>query len=113
MENSLGYSDSKIWERPYPARYSFCPISLLPVLSKITEKIIQKRLYQHLNDNDILIPQQHGFRAELSTLHQLLRVVENIKSGFPNRKSTGAVFVDIRKHLMSMACGATLQINSN
>ncbi|GFX83325.1 putative RNA-directed DNA polymerase from transposon X-element, partial [Trichonephila clavipes] len=58
---------------------SFRPISLLPVLSKITEKIIQKRLCQHLNDNDILIPQQHGFRAGLSTSHQLLRVVEYIK----------------------------------
>ncbi|GFX55587.1 RNA-directed DNA polymerase from mobile element jockey [Trichonephila clavipes] len=76
---------------------SFRPISLLPVLRKITEKIIQKRLGQHLNDNDILIPQQHGFRAGLSTSHQLLRVVEYIKSGFQNRKSTGAVFLDIQK----------------
>ncbi|GFV19493.1 probable RNA-directed DNA polymerase from transposon X-element [Trichonephila clavipes] len=76
---------------------SFRPISLLPVLSKITEKIIQKRLCLHLNDNDILIPQQHGFRAGLSTSHQLLRVVEYIKSGFQDRKSTGVVFLDIQK----------------
>ncbi|GFV25690.1 probable RNA-directed DNA polymerase from transposon X-element [Trichonephila clavipes] len=76
---------------------SFRPISLLPVLSKITEKVIQKRLCQHLNDNDILIPQQHGFRAGLSTSHQLLRVVEYIKTGFRDRKSTGAVFLDIQK----------------
>ncbi|GFV12141.1 transposable element Tc3 transposase [Trichonephila clavipes] len=76
---------------------SFRPISLLPVLSKITEKIIQKRLCQHLTDNDILIPQQHGFRAGLSTSHQLLRVVEYIKTGFRDRKSTGAVFLDIQK----------------
>ncbi|GFX60273.1 probable RNA-directed DNA polymerase from transposon X-element [Trichonephila clavipes] len=75
---------------------SFRPISL-PVLSKITEKIIQKRLCQHLNDNDILIPQQHGFRAGLSTSHQLLRVVEYIKTGFRDQKSTGAVFLDIQK----------------
>ncbi|GFX74837.1 RNA-directed DNA polymerase from mobile element jockey [Trichonephila clavipes] len=76
---------------------NFRPISLLPVLSKITEEIIQKRLCQHLNDNDILIPQQHGFRAGLSTSHQLLPVVEYIKTGFQNRKSTGAVFLDIQK----------------
>ncbi|GFW10301.1 probable RNA-directed DNA polymerase from transposon X-element [Trichonephila clavipes] len=76
---------------------SFRPISLLPVLSKITEKIIQKRLCQHLNDNDILIPQQHGFRAGLSTTHQLLRVMEYIKTGFRDRKSTGAVFLEIQK----------------
>ncbi|GFU00916.1 probable RNA-directed DNA polymerase from transposon X-element [Trichonephila clavipes] len=49
------------------------------------------------NDNDILIPQQHGFRAGLSASHQLLRVVEYIKTGFRDRKSTGAVFLDIQK----------------
>ncbi|GFU65072.1 probable RNA-directed DNA polymerase from transposon X-element [Trichonephila clavipes] len=79
---------------------SFRPISLLPALSKITEKIIQKRLCQYLNDNNILIPQQNVFRAGLSTSHQLLRVVEYIKSGFQNRKSTGAVFLTSRKHLI-------------
>ncbi|GFV11016.1 probable RNA-directed DNA polymerase from transposon X-element, partial [Trichonephila clavipes] len=94
---------------------SFRPISLLPVLSKITEKIIQKRLCQHLNDNDILIPQQHGFRAGLSTSHQLLRVVEYIKTGFRDRKSTGAVFLDIQKAYDRVwhVGLATLQINQN
>ncbi|GFU36978.1 probable RNA-directed DNA polymerase from transposon BS [Trichonephila clavipes] len=47
--------------------------------------------------NNILIPEQHGFRPDLSTTHQLLRVVETIKSGFKNKKSTGAVFLDIQK----------------
>ncbi|GFT55642.1 RNA-directed DNA polymerase from mobile element jockey [Trichonephila clavipes] len=45
---------------------SFRPISLLPVLSKITEKVIQKRLCQHLNDNDILFPNN---TASSRTLH--------------------------------------------
>ncbi|GFV92328.1 RNA-directed DNA polymerase from mobile element jockey [Trichonephila clavipes] len=71
--------------------------SLLPILSKIAEKIVHTRSNQHLIDYDILIPQQHGFRANLSTSHQLLRVVEYIKTGFANKKSTGAVFLDIQK----------------
>ncbi|GFU26384.1 RNA-directed DNA polymerase from mobile element jockey [Trichonephila clavipes] len=41
--------------------------------------------------------EQHGFRAELSTWHQLLRVIEYIKTGFKDRKSTGVVFLDIQK----------------
>ncbi|GFV35629.1 probable RNA-directed DNA polymerase from transposon X-element [Trichonephila clavipes] len=95
---------------------SFRPISLLPVLSKITEKLIQKRLCQHLNDNDILIPQQHGFRAGLSTSHQLLRVVEYIKTGFRDRKSTGAVFLDIQKafdRIKLKTCTRLLSTNRN
>ncbi|GFW25891.1 RNA-directed DNA polymerase from mobile element jockey [Trichonephila clavipes] len=72
------------------------PISLLPVLSKLAEKIILNRLINHLQNN-ILIPQQHGFRANLSTSHQLLRVVEYVKTGFAENKSTEAVFLDLQK----------------
>ncbi|GFW95130.1 hypothetical protein TNCV_1497691 [Trichonephila clavipes] len=57
----------------------------------------QTRLNDHLQKNDILISQQHGFRANLSTSHQLLRVVEYVKTGFAENKSTGAVFLDIQK----------------
>ncbi|GFY53142.1 hypothetical protein TNIN_190401 [Trichonephila inaurata madagascariensis] len=43
---------------------SFRFISLLPILSKLAEKLILNRLCLHLNINDILIPQQHGLRAD-------------------------------------------------
>ncbi|GFU60525.1 probable RNA-directed DNA polymerase from transposon X-element [Trichonephila clavipes] len=76
---------------------SFRPIALLSILGKVAEKIILKRLYHHVEENNILIPEQRGFRPDLSTTHQLLRVVETIKSGFKNKKSTGAVFLDIQK----------------
>jgi len=40
---------------------NYRPISLLPVFSKILEKVIHKRLFDHLNNNDILIKHQYGF----------------------------------------------------
>ncbi|GFT56316.1 RNA-directed DNA polymerase from mobile element jockey [Trichonephila clavipes] len=60
---------------------SYRPISLLPVLSKLAEKVILARLNDHLERENILIPEQHGFQPRLSTSHQLLRVVEFIKEG--------------------------------
>ncbi|GFY78012.1 RNA-directed DNA polymerase from mobile element jockey, partial [Trichonephila inaurata madagascariensis] len=73
------------------------PISLLPVLSKLAEKVILARLNDFLDNNNILIPEQHGFRPRLSTTHQLLRVVEFIKEGNNKGQSTAAVFLDIQK----------------
>ncbi|GFX21446.1 RNA-directed DNA polymerase from mobile element jockey [Trichonephila clavipes] len=55
------------------------PISLLPILSQLAEKIISARLNDYLEKENILVPEQHGFRPRLSTTHQLLRVVEYIK----------------------------------
>ncbi|GFW56099.1 probable RNA-directed DNA polymerase from transposon X-element [Trichonephila clavipes] len=76
---------------------SYRPICLLPVLSKLAEKVILARLNDHLERENILIPEQHGFRPRLSTSHQLLRVVEFIKEGNNKDECTAAVFLDIQK----------------
>ncbi|GFS74203.1 RNA-directed DNA polymerase from mobile element jockey [Trichonephila clavipes] len=76
---------------------SYRPISLLPVLNKLAEKVILARHNDHLERENILIPEQHGFRPRLSTSHQLLRVVEFIKEGNNKDECTAAVFLDIQK----------------
>ncbi|GFY08588.1 probable RNA-directed DNA polymerase from transposon X-element [Trichonephila clavipes] len=48
---------------------SYRPISLLPILSKLAEKIISTRLNAFLENENILVPEQHGFRPRLSTSH--------------------------------------------
>ncbi|GFU62487.1 RNA-directed DNA polymerase from mobile element jockey [Trichonephila clavipes] len=65
---------------------SFRPIALLSVLGKVFEKIILIRMYHHVDSISLIIPEQHGFRPNLSTSHQLLRVVETIRSGFRKQK---------------------------
>ncbi|GFW74197.1 RNA-directed DNA polymerase from mobile element jockey [Trichonephila clavipes] len=90
--------------KPRSAADSYRPISLLPVLSKLAERLILSRLNNHLITNKILISQQHGFRSQLSTSHQLLRVVEYTKSGFKEKKYTGAVFLDIQKAFDRILC---------
>ncbi|GFU98743.1 probable RNA-directed DNA polymerase from transposon X-element [Trichonephila clavipes] len=65
--------------------------------SKLAEKIIAARLNDYLENENILVPEQHGFRPRLSTTHQLLRVVEYIKDGIDRHQYTAAVFLDIQK----------------
>ncbi|GFT45293.1 probable RNA-directed DNA polymerase from transposon BS [Trichonephila clavipes] len=50
-----------------------------------------------LENENILVPEQHGFRPRLSTSHQLLRVVEYIKDAFDRNQHVAAVFLDIQK----------------
>jgi Reverse transcriptase (RNA-dependent DNA polymerase)/Endonuclease-reverse transcriptase len=76
---------------------SYRPISLLPAMSKIFEKMIQAHLLEHVEKNNIIPREQFGFRRAHSSVHQLDRVVGHIERAFDNRMSTGALFLDIEK----------------
>ena len=54
---------------------NFRPISVLPSLSKIIERVAQKQLLGHLLSNDLISPFQSGFRQGHSTQDVLLRVI--------------------------------------
>ena len=56
-------------------------ISLLPILSKVLEKIMYNRLIRFLDKNDILFEKQFGFRSKHSTVDALTEITENIRSG--------------------------------
>ena len=45
---------------------NYRPISLLVTLSKILEKIIHKRVYTHLDENNLIYNSQYGFRPRHS-----------------------------------------------
>ena len=57
---------------------NYRPISLLPLFGKILEKLIFDTVYEHLNSNNLLNPNQSGFRPGDSTINQLLSIVHTI-----------------------------------
>ena len=59
---------------------NFCPISLLSIFDKIMEKLMHKRLYDFLENNNILFKNQFGFRKNNSTIFALLQITEKIGS---------------------------------
>ena len=50
---------------------NYRPISLLPAISKILERVVYKRVYNFLKLNDIFYPSQYGFRSNHSTIDAL------------------------------------------
>ncbi|GBM31564.1 putative RNA-directed DNA polymerase from transposon BS [Araneus ventricosus] len=98
LGNSCGCPYSKTRPRPFlnlPQNYS--PISLLSSLSKVYESVLLKRLNQFLENNNIIISEQFGFRKNLSTSHRPLCVTELIFDGFAKSETTGALFPDVAK----------------
>lgn len=76
---------------------SYRPISLLSSLSKVCEKIILIRMRDFISSNNLMMPEQFGFRGEHSTTAQICRVTDDIIDGFNRKKHTGMVLYDVEK----------------
>jgi hypothetical protein len=78
---------------------SYRPISLLPTLSKVFERIFLKRLEETVPINDIIPMHQFGFRSNHSTIQQYHRIVNKIKVSMEGKKVCTSVFLDIQQAL--------------
>ena len=58
---------------------NYRPISLLPAISKIFERIIYDQLYAYFDNNNILSEEQYGFRTKHSTELAAVKLVDYIK----------------------------------
>ena len=78
-------------------KVNYRPVSLLPCLSKICEKVVFVRLYNFLLEIGYLYKLQSGFRPGDSTDNQLLYFVHQIYCAFEAGKEVRIVFLDISK----------------
>ena len=77
---------------------NYRPISILPVVSKITEKVVAEQLTTFLNSGqDSLHPMQFGFRKNHSTEMATCYLFEKIKTNIDSGSAVGAVFLDLSK----------------
>ena len=76
---------------------SYRPISVIPIVSKIFEKIIYDHLYAYLNNNNLLNNCQSGFRSLHSTLIALLEATNNWSLSIDNGLINGVIFIDLKK----------------
>jgi hypothetical protein len=72
-------------------------ISLLMSLSKIFEKLIHTRIFQHLIDNNISVDAQYGFRINSSNVEATHKLLNAIFNALNNKKIVGATFCDLHK----------------
>jgi hypothetical protein len=74
---------------------SYRPISLLPILSKILEKTIFKRLTPILTANKVFPAHPFGFRQKHGTIQQIHRIIHKIYDDLVNKSYCTADFIDI------------------
>ena len=76
---------------------NYRPISLLPLVSKIFEKVVHDQMQAFLDENKIHYKFQSGFRRNFSTDLCLSYLSNKIANGFESGLHTGMIFIDLQK----------------
>ena len=81
--------------REEPGKYR--PISVLPVIAKVFENIVNKRLVDFLDSHSILYKHQYGFRKKYSTKLSVINLVNSLLKSTDEGKHTLGIFIDFQK----------------
>ena len=72
-------------------------MSVLPVVSKVFERLLHQQLYDYLQKHSILHPAQSGFRHQHTTQDVLDSMVDDWRKVLDDNKLVGAVMVKVSK----------------
>ena len=82
---------------------SYRPISLLPSLGKLLEKILSVRLVEFLDKHKLLSECQFGFRKKLNTELAIAEIYEKLLYNLDKRLSSCTIFLDLAKAFDSVS----------
>ena len=76
---------------------NYRPISILPAISKILEKLVYKRIHDFTIKHNILTPDQFGFRPKHSTHMAINKLYDLISTALDRKLHTIGIFLDLSK----------------
>jgi hypothetical protein len=74
---------------------NFRPVSNLPFLSKLLERVVLEQLSEHLSRHSLLPPYQSAYRPHHSTETALLRIATDLHNATDNGKVSALVLLDL------------------
>jgi hypothetical protein len=81
-----------------PTEFSnYRPASVLPVLLQVFERVLQWRLLEFLDHQEVITPGQYGFRSGYFTAMAVLVMVERVRGAWRKKNVALGVFKDLKK----------------
>ena len=76
---------------------NYRPVSVLPVFSKVIERLMYNRLLKYINENKLLYKYQFGFQKGKSTHMALIVLIDKISEALENGDCVIGIFLDFSK----------------
>ena len=74
---------------------NFRPVPNLTFISKSTERVVSKRLSNHMHHNNLNIPNQNGYKKNHTTSTVLLKLINDIRFNFEKSNATVLLLLDL------------------
>lgn len=87
---------------------NYRPISVIPAISKVIEKVVHEQLTAYLESNNLINNNQFGFRPRRSTELAATIFIDTVKLKVNDGKMVGAVFLDLTKAFDMLSHGKLL-----
>ena len=102
-----------IMERKFPSQWKFAkviplhkkdevidaknyrPVALLPIVSKILERLMYKQMIEYLEANSLIHPSHHGFRSKHNTSTALLQMYHSWLEALENNEISAVLMLDM------------------
>ena len=82
---------------------NYRPISLLPSISKIFEKVLLEQLTTYLDNNNLIHNHQYGFRKRHSTEYAALHIVDYLNYEMDRKRTPTNIYLDLSKAFDSLS----------
>ena len=77
--------------------HNYRPISLLPAMSKILEKVVHEQLYEYMTDNKLFNNSQYGFRTNHSAEYAAIEFIDRTLNDMEKGLIPFSIFLDLSK----------------
>ena len=74
---------------------NYQPVSLLPICGKVFERLIYNNLFEYFIENNLISPNQSGFKPGDSCINQLISITHKIYQSFDDGFEVRGVFLNI------------------
>ena len=94
-------------DRTIPKNYR--PVALTSHLIKVFEKVVRRQIVDYIEGNQLMNPNQHGFRAGRSCLSQLLQHHDRITKLMEEGMNVDVIYLDFAKAFDKLDFNITIQ----
>ena len=91
---------------------NYRPISILPALSTIFERVIYNQTHDYFQSNNLYFRSQYGFRKQHSTELALLEVIDRITQQLENKTTPINIYLDLSKAFDTLDHNITAKIET-